>query len=143
MSDKKISDDVVMSAAELLVKGAKMLRYYCPECKIPLFEKDERTFCPSCNREFKIVEEGVEELAKDFENKKTETQVIREEVHPETKKVDVVLKSSLIDSIEKAAIKVCEMILSSNSYEEVKELSESLSKLVAAMELVKKIEGRR
>lgn len=140
MSDKKISDDVVMSAAELLVKGAKMLRYHCPECKIPLFEKEEKTFCPNCKREFKIVEEGVEEVEKDFEDEKVEKQAA---FGTETKKFDVVSKSSLIESIEKAAVKICEMIINSNDHQEVKELSESLSKLVAAMEIVKKMEGRR
>ena len=50
--DKKISE-----AVELLLKGAKMLSYHCPDCMLPVFQQDERIFCPHCRRDFKVVEE--------------------------------------------------------------------------------------
>jgi len=46
MEDKKISD-----ISKLLIGGAKMLSYHCPDCKVPLFEENKRIFCPSCDRE--------------------------------------------------------------------------------------------
>ena len=62
MEDKKISE-----AVELLYKGAKMLSYYCPECKVPLFKYKDRIFCPSCKRD--VVFE------KDVNNKKSNREV--------------------------------------------------------------------
>lgn len=50
--DKKISE-----AVELLLKGAKMLSYHCPDCMLPVFQQDERIFCPHCMKDFRIVEE--------------------------------------------------------------------------------------
>ena len=58
MEDKKISE-----AVELLYKGAKMLSYYCPECKVPLFKDKDRIFCPSCKRDV-IFESDIKSGAK-------------------------------------------------------------------------------
>ena len=55
MEDKKISD-----AVELLLKGAKMLAYHCPECSMPLFLHEGKVICPSCKKEAEIVESGRE-----------------------------------------------------------------------------------
>jgi UPF0148 protein len=51
--DKNISD-----AAELLLKGAKMLAQHCTECKMPLFKYEGKVICPSCRREFEIEKNG-------------------------------------------------------------------------------------
>ena len=51
--DKKISE-----AVELLLKGAKMLSYHCPDCMLPVFQQDKTIFCPHCRKEFALVEEG-------------------------------------------------------------------------------------
>ncbi len=69
VSDKKISEKGIASAAELLYKGAKMLAHSCPECKMPLFEKDGRVFCPSCGREV-IIEENAEAIRVQAESEK-------------------------------------------------------------------------
>ena len=37
--------------SKLLLSGATMLNESCPDCKIPLFKKDEKIFCPQCERE--------------------------------------------------------------------------------------------
>ncbi len=44
----KLSDIKQMST--LLLSGATMLADSCPDCKVPLFKKNENTFCPKCGR---------------------------------------------------------------------------------------------
>ncbi len=36
--------------ASLLITGASMLSEACPDCHVPLFQKDGKTFCPKCKR---------------------------------------------------------------------------------------------
>ncbi|MFN3383631.1 MAG: Sjogren's syndrome/scleroderma autoantigen 1 family protein [Archaeoglobaceae archaeon] len=118
MSNKKISDESVIDAARLLRKGAKMLSLYCPECNFPLFESEGKTFCPNCRREV-IIEVGKEE-----------------KVQKEEK--EIVLESDTLESLEKAIVKVCELITSSKSAEEIRLLSESLEKIANAVEKLRK-----
>jgi len=118
VSDKKISDKEISTAAELLYKGAKMLSYGCPECKLPLFEKDGKVFCPSCGREAVILSEDKEE----------EMAEAVTEVKSESKSEP----ASLVSQFERAILKVCEMILNTDRVDDVRILSESLEKLVDA-----------
>jgi len=118
VSDKKISDNAISDAAELLYKGAKMLTYHCPDCKLPLFEKDGKIFCPSCGKEA-IFEKELEK-----------------EIQTEDKKT--VLNGSLTKKIEIAAEKVCDLIISSNKIEDVKTLTETLERLVNVLNKLKK-----
>ncbi len=128
MSDKKISEKDISSAAELLYKGAKMLAYHCPECKVPLFERDEKIFCPLCGREAII--EG--------EQNKRESEETAKQSQPEDELItENTLKPDLSEKIELAMSKICEMIAQSKSVEEVKELSESLERLVKVMKELK------
>lgn len=131
MGDKKISEKEIESAAELLYKGAKMLACNCSECKMPLFEKDGKVFCPSCGRE--VIIEGEDELP--------EAQAESEAVYDETAREKTVFKTDyaeLPERVEKAILKVCDMIAESRSVEEVRILSESLEKLI---DVLKKIKG--
>ncbi|MEM0215331.1 MAG: Sjogren's syndrome/scleroderma autoantigen 1 family protein [Archaeoglobaceae archaeon] len=124
MSNKKISDESIIDAAQLLRKGAKMLSYYCPECKFPLFEAENKIFCPNCEREVKI--EKKEETSGEI-IEKGERKILDE-------------KSGLIfTKLESAISKVCDLILQANSAGDVKALSESLEKLVSILERVKKL----
>ncbi len=41
----------VEKMAGILLGGGKMLSIHCPECKSPLFEKDDKVICSVCNRE--------------------------------------------------------------------------------------------
>jgi len=116
VSDKKISE-----AVELLYKGAKMLAYHCPDCKMPLFEKDGKIFCPSCGREA-VFEEKLKEI-----EKKNEIEVRKED------KVEIELKS-LIDGVEKAAMKICDLIVNSSEVADIRVLVDSLEKLVNIMD---------
>ncbi len=139
MSDKKISE-----AVELLYKGGKMLSYHCPDCMIPLFEKDGRIFCPSCGRE--AVFEGDEGHSLE-EERGTKVEVEKAEIG-ETKRRDEDLQevrgdyekgrhADVADDdvelemlVKKAAARVCEMIISSRNPKEVRDLVRSLDTLV-------------
>ncbi|MEM0350934.1 MAG: Sjogren's syndrome/scleroderma autoantigen 1 family protein [Archaeoglobaceae archaeon] len=115
MSNKKISDEAIIDAAKLLRKGAKMLSYYCPECHFPLFETEGKVFCPNCEREV-IIEKEVEKKEQKIEYK----------------------PAGVVGEIENAILRVCELIVNSSSAEEIKILSESLEKLVNAMEKLRR-----
>jgi UPF0148 protein len=63
------SNENVKKMAELLRSGNTMLNRSCPVCNTPIFRnKEGDLFCPSCNREVKIVDddtkEGEEETSK-------------------------------------------------------------------------------
>lgn len=124
MSDKKISEKDISNAAELLYKGAKMLAYSCPDCKVPLFEKDGKIFCPFCGREA-IIED---------EKEKSEDLLDKNEVKIEK---EAGLEINLSRKIELAMSRICDMMLQVQSVEEIKELSESLEKLVDTMKKLK------
>lgn len=150
MSDKKISE-----AVEILYKGGKMLSYHCPDCSMPLFEKDGKIFCPSCGREA-IFESDLKEG--DFANNPhQDSQVIHEETNhgihlisgkessdkTETDRRfdhrdDAVSYPSseykrLHVKIEIAAERICDMISRAENAKEVRELTESLDRIVEIM----------
>lgn len=62
--DNSFSEDQVKTMSKALLSGATLLSKSCPECKIPLFRKDERVFCVSCGRRavFVASEEEEEEV---------------------------------------------------------------------------------
>lgn len=125
MSDKKISEKGVSNAAELLYKGAKMLAYSCPDCKVPLFEKDGKIFCPSCGREAVI------------EDEKEKSEYLPEKNEVKKEGVGLEKEIDLRRKIELAMSKICDMMLQAQSVEEIKDLSESLEKLVDTMKKLK------
>ncbi len=127
MSDKKISEKDISSAAELLYKGAKMLAHHCPDCKIPLFEKDGKIFCPSCGREAVIEGQQEEKMVDERSSEPRQPSISQ----------DATEIADLSKKIELAMSKVCDMIMQSRSVEEVKELSESLEKLADVMKKLK------
>ncbi len=127
MSDKKISEKGISNAAELLYKGAKMLAHHCPDCKVPLFEKDGRIFCPSCGREAVFEDSAIEKRAEKFESSESSDEGSGVGGSRET----------LYEKIERAISRVCDMIVEAGSPEEVKELSESIEKLALVLEKLK------
>ncbi len=44
----------------LLLSGATMLGEACPDCKVPLFKKNENIFCPQCERKAIYVKDKTE-----------------------------------------------------------------------------------
>lgn len=105
-----------MDAARLLRKGAKMLSLYCPECHFPIFEAEGKKFCPNCRREV----------------------VIEEVVEKKEKVGEVKVDSGALVAVERAILRVCELIANSSSVEEIRILSESLEKLAVAFERLRK-----
>jgi UPF0148 protein len=47
--------------SDLLKSGATMLSEACPDCHIPLYKKDDRIFCPKCNKSVAIVKSPEDE----------------------------------------------------------------------------------
>ena len=127
MGDKKISEKGISNAAELLYKGAKMLAHHCPDCKVPLFEKDGRIFCPSCGREAVFEEDVFEE----------DTRARDEEVE-RVGRIEETANSNVYRKIEEAISKICDMIIDAKSAEDVKVLSESVEKLASVLERLNK-----
>ncbi len=121
MGDKKISERGISNAAELLYEGAKMLAHHCPDCKVPLFEKDGKIFCPSCGREAI------------FEDSSTES-TERVEKSPDETEERVKDNRTVYIKLEEAISKICDMIVKAKSPEEVKELSESVEKLALVLD---------
>lgn len=140
MSDKKVSDEAISRAAEILLKGAKMLSFHCPECKMPLFEKDAKVFCVSCDKDFEIVEVEGKKILKEV-LKEGEVRKVAEEIKEKEVKVAKIQagQNSIILTIENAAIKVAEMIVSSKNTDEICKLTDSLEKIVCSLEKVKKL----
>jgi len=48
--DNGKSSSDIQHMSTLLLSGATMLADSCPDCKVPLFKKNENIFCPKCNR---------------------------------------------------------------------------------------------
>ncbi|MFX0204523.1 MAG: Sjogren's syndrome/scleroderma autoantigen 1 family protein [Candidatus Hodarchaeota archaeon] len=48
--DNKNSSSDIQHMSTLLLSGATMLADSCPDCKVPLFKKNEEIFCPKCKR---------------------------------------------------------------------------------------------
>jgi UPF0148 protein len=48
--DNENSSSDIQHMSTLLLSGATMLADSCPDCKVPLFKKNEEIFCPKCNR---------------------------------------------------------------------------------------------
>ena len=48
--DKENSSSDIKRMSTLLLSGATMLAESCPDCKVPLFKKNDNIFCPKCGR---------------------------------------------------------------------------------------------
>ena len=48
--DRENSSSDIQQMSTLLLSGATMLADSCPDCKVPLFKKNENIFCPKCGR---------------------------------------------------------------------------------------------
>ncbi len=128
VEDKKISE-----SAELLLKGAKMLKYHCPDCLLPLFKDNERVFCPSCKTEYIIEESNVIPKAQISETEK------REKVTKRKKEIitESVLDNDLIKLIEKLIEKLVRRAMSSESLNEIREITEIVERLTHVLEKIK------
>jgi UPF0148 protein len=65
---KKQNKQDMSKMSKLLLSGASMLSDSCPDCKIPLFKKNEVVFCPQCERKVVYVtdEKEIKEIEQQF-----------------------------------------------------------------------------
>ncbi|MFX1513973.1 MAG: Sjogren's syndrome/scleroderma autoantigen 1 family protein [Promethearchaeota archaeon] len=73
MSPSK-NNDPSSEMASLLITGATMLSESCPDCHVPLFQKDDKIFCPKCKR--KVVFVSTDEEAEDYHAKHLHSNVL-------------------------------------------------------------------
>ncbi|MFO7966246.1 MAG: autoantigen p27 domain-containing protein [Archaeoglobaceae archaeon] len=147
MEDKKISD-----ISKLLIRGAKMLSYHCPECNVPLFQEGDTMFCPSCQKEAVTEQEGERRESK--ERAKTNTINSKSEVQQEDKKVvqdkgaerktiksghtefrDTDMETSLKNSLARLSNE----LENANDVKEIKEIVELMDQITSLAERIKKI----
>jgi UPF0148 protein len=127
MEDKKISE-----MAELLCKGAKMLSYYCPDCKVPLFQENARIFCPSCGRNV-IVDEETQEVKAEVEKGEGKIQIV-ESAQPQNASH---LKPT--ETIKRAIERLSQELERENDAEKINELIDTMYKAVEVIEKLKKL----
>jgi len=128
VEDKKISE-----AVELLYKGAKMLSYYCPECKVPLFKDKDRVFCPSCKRD--VVFESDDKFKYVKQDLKVENRVEFGE-----KEIKQVIQSNELEEVFKDAISNLALKLKNvEDTENLKEIVELIDKLTNLIEKLKRL----
>ncbi len=136
MEDKKISE-----MAELLFKGAKMLSQYCPDCKVPLFQKDERVFCPLCGRDV-VFENNLDANKLDQKSEIASKEVPHEikgceKVEEKIEDVNNLLKA--LKSVEKAILKVCKKIEEDNDFISMEKRIKIVKELIEIHEMLKKL----
>lgn len=144
MEDKKISD-----ISKLLIKGAKMLSYHCPDCKIPLFQEGERIFCPSCNREA-VIEKTENKKDRQKENnliskqgysesgiKTAKSENTKQKIGVrETKKFEL---SDIDASFRNTIFRLSKSLEDAKDLNEIKEIVETIDKITILMERIRRI----
>ncbi|AEA46223.1 Sjogren's syndrome/scleroderma autoantigen 1 family protein [Archaeoglobus veneficus] len=153
MEDKKISE-----MAELLYKGAKMLSYYCPDCRVPLFQDNARIFCPSCGRNVIIdrgegvsvenVEKsqmidnrGIQQEKEGMEDRNTEVGAVKHLAKSENKSAerDGTWNRSLVeDAVKDAISKLARDLEGEEDICRIAEIVETMNKAVEILEKLRK-----
>ena len=131
MEDKKISE-----AVELLFKGAKMLAYHCPECKMPLFQHEGKIICPVCKKEVEIIGEGKNAIVKFKEKEKEE---YKQEIPKDGDVKKVTLDEDLEIILKNAVLKLAKTLVECKTIDETKEIVEVLESLVNIIEKARRL----
>ncbi|MFW6128064.1 MAG: Sjogren's syndrome/scleroderma autoantigen 1 family protein [Halobacteriota archaeon] len=149
MEDKKISD-----ISKLLIRGAKMLSYHCPECNVPLFQEGERIFCPSCQKEAIIGQKGEREVADASETDVVTSEgVVGNEVDkpsqeqgPEKKVIrgssriyEEMDMSTAEISLKNSLLKLSGELENARDVKEIKEIIEVMEKITSLAERIKRL----
>jgi len=103
-----------------------MLRYHCPDCLLPLFEdkNNKKVFCPSCKIEYIIEESKVIPKVQISETRMQEEVAERREIITES-----ILDDDLIKLIGKLIEKLVKRAISSESLNEIREITEIVERL--------------
>ncbi|WP_048094691.1 Sjogren's syndrome/scleroderma autoantigen 1 family protein [Geoglobus ahangari] len=134
--DKKISE-----AVGLLLKGAKMLSHHCPSCYLPLFQQDERVFCPHCKREFTLVEDGgkVTIIAVNGEKENGESATSEAESKSEGRGAADEIAEDTIASVEILLRELAERARGSESIAEIREIVHVMKELAEIYRMLKNL----
>ncbi len=100
MIDNEKREEALKKMTELLLSRATMLKYHCPDCKLPLFEKDGKIICVNCG-EFMLSEE---EIVQDEEKFREGVEKKEEAFHRLDDKIRIlneVLDKKLLELIER------------------------------------------
>ncbi|WP_456477793.1 Sjogren's syndrome/scleroderma autoantigen 1 family protein [Geoglobus ahangari] len=134
--DKKISE-----AVGLLLKGAKMLSHHCPSCYLPLFQQDERVFCPHCKREFTLVEDGgkVTVIAVNGGKENGESVTSEVESKPKSREIADELEENTLASVEVLLRELAERARGSESIAEIREIVYVMKELAEIYRMLKNL----
>ena len=105
--------------SQLLLSGATMLSDSCPDCKIPLFKKKGKIFCPKCGRKAVYIDTNDE--VKNIEQEISLTQSIHQ------------LRDVLAGKINH----LTNQLASTNDPKEIKEALELLDKITIILQNIK------
>ncbi len=102
MIDNEKREEALKKMTELLLSRATMLKYHCPDCKLPLFEKDGKIICVNCG-EFMLGSEDVQEEKSEAEIiKNVEEKAKLEHLHEDKiELLNKILDEKLLELLEK------------------------------------------
>ncbi|AIY91015.1 hypothetical protein GACE_1991 [Geoglobus acetivorans] len=119
------------------MKGAKMLSLHCPDCMLPLFQKDETVFCPSCKKEFEIIESGNRKILKikteekrDHNQKNTHRESVRAD-HDEN-------MNTITGKIDSLFSRLLDRAMQTDNFHELKELIHLMKELSEVYSILKR-----
>ncbi len=120
MIDNEKKEEALKKMTELLLSKATMLKYHCPDCKLPLFEKDGKVICVNCG-EFIVSEEESQEEAKLPSDEK--------HVHVQIKEKDDNLKI-LNEVLDKKLLELIERLKNESSAREIIIILDAINKIL-------------
>ncbi len=126
--DKKISD-----AAQLLLKGGKMLGFHCNECGTPLFQMESNIFCPHCQKKYRVVEKDGKKTVEPVKDAIHHTPVHERKISAERH----VNREILVKKLEALFDKIAAEALESDSIHDVRELVKIMREI---SEILKELE---
>ncbi|MBE8539553.1 Sjogren's syndrome/scleroderma autoantigen 1 family protein [Geoglobus acetivorans] len=119
------------------MKGAKMLSLHCPDCMLPLFQKDETVFCPSCKKEFEIIESENGKTLKIKTEEKRDTR--RENVHRKTVRADHDGNiNTITEKIDRLFSRLLDKAMQTDNFHELKELIHLMKELSEVYSILKR-----
>lgn len=139
-----------------------MLSYHCPECNVPLFQEEETIFCPSCQKEAVLEQEGEKRVT----SESTKANVISSEGEMREKDEDLsqeqgtkrkIIKGSsgisdsdeVMDvnkdvsemeaSLKNTLIKLSKELENTKDVKEIKEIVDVMDKITSMAERIKRL----
>lgn len=129
-----------------------MLSYHCPECNVPLFQEEGTIFCPSCQKEVVIEQEGERKESR----RDADTNIVNVDSELQTKDKNKtkdqeaerkIIKSgytessdsNIEDSLKSSLARLSKELENAKDVKEIKEIVEVMDKITSLAERIKKI----